>query len=267
MPDRAQVHPDLVRAARARRGLEQRAPVQALPDLEPGLRGAAGLLVHDDPRPPPVEGGVHGERLVLGGAAHEGEVAAVDLVPTQHRLQGLVRGIVARDQHQARGPSVQPVHDAPAQRTSQGREGHAHPEQPVHERAGPPVLRRVRDHPRRFRDDEEVLVAVAHRHAAGLRRDLLVRRHVGAHELAAGQAERLGARLPVDAHAPGDDRALHVGAREPQASGHDGIEPPGLGRELSRHRCPADRRPAPASRACRSRRAGSHRRRSRCRRG
>ena len=71
VPDRGQVHADLVGPAGLGNRLHERRPVEALKDLEPRLRSATPLGVHDDPRRLPAERRVHRERIVREPPTYE----------------------------------------------------------------------------------------------------------------------------------------------------------------------------------------------------
>ena len=108
------------------------------------------------------------------------------------RLVGL------RHDEQAARPRVEAVDDPRPQRPAGRRERHAHPQQPVHERAAAARLGRMRHEPGRLGDHEEMLVLGS---GPGRARPLAgtgAGSRSSARSLPAAQPVRLRARHAVD---------------------------------------------------------------------
>ena len=89
--------------------------VEALPNLEGGLGRAALAAIDDDALGAAPERRVDGEGVVLDPAAHQREVAPVDVVTPHHRRERAVRLVGLRDDHEPRRAGVEAVHDAGTQ--------------------------------------------------------------------------------------------------------------------------------------------------------
>ena len=125
MADRAQVHADLMRAAGRDGDLQQRDALEVT---------GPGDARHRAPRPPrprrhllpvllvPADGGID-PSSGLDDAPDERDVLLFDLAVAKLTRELLVRAIVLGDDHQARGATIQPVHDAWAEARRRCRSG------------------------------------------------------------------------------------------------------------------------------------------------
>ena len=198
-----------------------------------------------------------------GPAVDQGEVLALELAPGELRLERRVRGLRPRDDEQAGGVAVEPVHDPGPLGILAARGA---PLQRLHERALAVPARRVHDDARRLVHDDQVLVLPGDPELRGGHGRLGPGRRVGhRHGLPAAEHVALGAAHPVDGDAPGLDHPLRRRAR-PGVGGEEDVEPLArrLGRDgqLSRHpRARARRgRPRGGAAALRGRTGGPPRR-------
>ena len=134
-----------MRTSRARRRLQQGRGREALAYLE--ARSVARDPRCGRRRPGPharPSGASTANVLVLDRPTSERQVAALDLVPPQHRRERLVRLVGLGDHHQAARPRVETVDDARAKRAAERWTAASPiPSEPVHEGAAPPALRRM----------------------------------------------------------------------------------------------------------------------------
>ena len=119
MPDRLQVHPDLVRAAGLQPHAQQRGARQRALEREARARLARARAADGHPRAHArvaADGRVDRPRARGRAPLDEREVFAFDLPRRQRGLQAAVGLLAARDHHQARGVAVEPVDDPGALR-------------------------------------------------------------------------------------------------------------------------------------------------------
>ena len=241
MAHRGKVHPDLMGPPGPGRRLQERGPVEALADLEEGLGLLPGHGPHPDPRPYPPEGRVDGEPVVRHDAADQGQVPAVYGVAPEHGRQRLMGLIGGGHDHQARGPRIEPVHDAGTKGAAGRGERDPHPDQAVHQRPGESPRRGMGGQAGRLAHHQERRVAVPDLDGRALRRHLAHSYPFHRDPLATRQPMRLRPEVPVHANPPAGDGPLGVGSGQRKAVGDDGVQPARRRLELLGHLTP----PAP----------------------
>ena len=236
MPDRRQVHPDLVRPSGSRDRLQSVAPSNRSRTSNPVsacLPSVASTTILAARRP----SGASTAKASLATAPRTSARYPRSTAWTPNML------LSAAYASSVLATTISPDVPTSSRCTMPGRSGPpagasgtSHPEQAVHERPAAPAGGGMRHEAGGLHDHEEVVVLVADRHGRALGGDRLVPLDLERHPLPTAQAEGLRPRLAVDLHLPRGDRALDVRSRLAGHPRDDGIEPALLGDERSPHR-------------------------------
>ena len=152
----------------------------------------------------------------LRRALDERDVGLLDGAVLELLREGVVRGVVLRDEDDARRVAVEPVDDAGAQHAADAGEIGAVREDRVDERAGRVAGRRMHRHAGRLVDDEHVgvLEQDVERDVLGDRGRFFGRRDIDAHALAGIEPQRCLRAVAFEQDVALVDQLLHAGAGE-----------------------------------------------------
>ena len=159
VPDRLEVHADLVRAPRVQAQAQQRGALQRPLEREVGARLARTGTAHGHAR---AHAWVASDRRLDRARARrrapldEREVLALDPPLGERALQAPVDLLVARHHEQARGAAVEAVHDAGALGVPAGLVARQHRCEQLGERVLAVAARGVHDEAGSLVDDEQV---------------------------------------------------------------------------------------------------------------